>query len=66
MSKKSKRRARKVTQKTLVEPTTSSASTPSQASFSPDYSYVSKDLGRVGILVGSEVVLLIVLTFFLH
>jgi hypothetical protein len=66
MSKKSKRQARKVTQKTLVEPATASAIAPKQPSFSPDYSHVSKDLRRVGVLVGSEVVILIALTFFLH
>ena len=66
MSKKSKRQARKVTQKPLVEPATTSANPPKQPSFNPDYSHVSSDLRRVGILVGSEVIILIALTFFLR
>ena len=34
--------------------------------FQPDYSYVIKDLKRIGILAGSFVTLLIVLSFFLR
>lgn len=34
--------------------------------FNPDYSYVVKDLRRIGILAGSFISILIVLTFFLR
>ena len=34
--------------------------------FNPDYTYIKRDLGRIGILAGSFFVILIVLTFFLH
>jgi hypothetical protein len=34
--------------------------------FQPDYSYVIKDLKRIGILAGSFVAILIVLSFFLR
>jgi len=34
--------------------------------FSPDYSYVKKDLKRIGILAGSFFVILVVLSFFLR
>jgi len=39
--------------------------TPS-AEFNPDYSYVKKDLKRIGILAGSFFVVLVVLSFFLR
>jgi hypothetical protein len=34
--------------------------------FNPDYSYVFKDLRRIGLLAGSLIVVLIVLSFFLR
>ena len=34
--------------------------------FNPDYSYVKKDLTRIGILAGSFFVVLVVLSFFLR
>ena len=34
--------------------------------FNPDYSYVKKDLKRIGILAGSFFVILVVLSFFLR
>jgi hypothetical protein len=45
--------------------TVSTASTPSRNEFNPDYSYVKKDLTRIGILAGSFITLLIVISFFL-
>ena len=36
------------------------------AEFNPDYSHVVSDLKRIGILAGSFVVALVVLSFFLH
>ena len=38
----------------------------SAAEFNPDYSYVKKDLTRIGILAGSFFVILVVLSFFLR
>jgi hypothetical protein len=34
--------------------------------FNPDYHFVIRDIRRVGILAGSFIVILVVLTFFLH
>ena len=34
--------------------------------FSPDYSYVKKDLRRIGLLTGTFLTILIILTFFLR
>ena len=36
------------------------------AEFNPDYSYVIKDLKRIGVLAGSFFVVLVVLSFFLN
>lgn len=38
----------------------------SSSEFSPDYSYVRKDLKRIGILAGSFFIILVVLSFFLR
>ena len=38
----------------------------STTEFNPDYSYVKKDLTRIGILASSFFVILIVLSFFLR
>lgn len=45
---------------------TSSARTVTSAEFNPDYTYVIKDLKRIGTLAGSFFVILIVLSFFLR
>jgi hypothetical protein len=37
-----------------------------QEDFSPDYSYVIKDLRRIGTLAGTFLVILVVLSFFLR
>ncbi len=34
--------------------------------FNPDYTYIRRDLRRIGMLAGSFFVILIVLSFFLH
>jgi len=33
--------------------------------FNPDYTYIKRDLGRIGVLAGSFFALLIVLSFFI-
>jgi hypothetical protein len=40
------------------------AAATAQANF--DYTYVRKDLGRIGVLAGSFIVILVVLSFFIH
>ena len=39
---------------------------PTRGEFNPDYTYVKRDLKRIGILAGSFFAILIVLSFFLH
>jgi hypothetical protein len=36
------------------------------AEFNPDYSYVKKDLAKIGIMAGTFITLLVVLSFFLR
>ncbi len=56
MAKKSKR----------TTTTVSMASPSSRSEFNPDYTYVKKDLARIGTLAGFFVVVLVVLSFFLR
>ena len=35
------------------------------AEFNPDYTHIKRDLGRIGLLAGSFIVVLIVISFFL-
>jgi hypothetical protein len=59
MAKKSKRT-------TPSARASSSASSPSRTEFNPDYTYVKRDLRRIGTLAGFFVVVLVVLSFFLR
>jgi hypothetical protein len=69
MSKKYKRQVRKGAV-TAAEPTptttTSRWQSTSQPAFNPDYSYVAKDLRRIGLLAGTFISILVILTFFLR
>jgi hypothetical protein len=68
MPKKSKRQTRKTTVSSpaeVVVETTTSASRNADRSFNPDYSYVIKDLKRIGILAGVFFGILIILSFIL-
>ena len=56
MAKKSKR----------TTTTVSMASPSSRTEFNPDYTYVKKDLARIGTLAGFFVLLLVALSFFLR
>jgi hypothetical protein len=56
--------AKKTRRTTTSVSMTSSASR--QTEFNPDYSYITRDLRRVGVLAGSFFVLLIVLSFFIR
>ena len=66
MSKKTKRQSR------TTNPAASASSparpvSPSQVeTFNPDYSYVKKDLRRIGTLAGIFLTVLVVLSFFLR
>jgi hypothetical protein len=74
MSKKYKRQVRKESASS-AQPrpaasspiaTTSRAQSASQTAFNPDYSYVSKDLRRIGLLAGTFISILVILSFFLR
>jgi hypothetical protein len=45
--------------------TVSVASSPSRNEFNPDYTYVKRDLARIGTLAGFFIVVLIILSFIL-
>jgi hypothetical protein len=59
MAKKNKRIVTSVS----VTPATSTANRAPE--FNPDYTYIKRDLGRIGVLAGSFFALLIVLSFFI-
>ena len=46
--------------------TVSMAPSSSRTEFNPDYTYVKKDLARIGTLAGFFIVVLVVLSFFLR
>ena len=58
MAKKNKR----VVSSVSVTPSVSTANRVTE--FNPDYTYIKRDLGRIGVLAGSFFALLIVLSFF--
>ncbi|MEP7134126.1 MAG: hypothetical protein ABI904_04255 [Chloroflexota bacterium] len=57
MAKNNKRTASR------VSVVTSAKNAPTE--FNPDYTYIKRDLGRIGVLAGSFFALLIVLSFFI-
>ena len=68
MAKKHYRKAKSVgtSENTSTAVVTSPRNRLSSTDFNPDYSDVVKDLKRIGILAGSFIGVLIVLTFFLR
>jgi hypothetical protein len=67
MSKKRKRQNRKSKRAESTQATrTASSSRVTEGEFDPDYSYVKKDLSRIGVLAGTFFVILIVLSFILN
>jgi hypothetical protein len=42
------------------------SSTPTRTEFNPDYTYVKRDLARIGTLAGFFVTVLVILSFFLR
>ena len=59
MAKKNKRVV------TSVSVTPSGSNVNRATEFNPDYTYIKRDLGRIGVLAGSFFALLIVLSFFI-
>lgn len=69
MSRKTKRQVRKSKKTAKFTRTAASSGDRSrkfEREFNPDYSYVIKDLKRIGALAGTFIVILIVLSFFLR
>ncbi len=71
MSKKRRRkRVRRpnvpIETRTPSRATPASESLPKVGDFNPDYTYVLEDLKRIGLLAGTFIALLIVLSFFLR
>lgn len=68
MSKKQKRQVSSgsISAAPAVEKVVTSRITTSSNEFTPDYSPVIRDLKRIGILAGSFIALLVVLSFFLR
>lgn len=69
MAKKTKKRSTSAavpmsSNDNIIPKTTVLRATPSE--FNPDYSYVKKDLKRIGMLAGSFFIILVVLSFFLR
>ncbi len=66
MAKKSKRQVRReassYTDTAVSDPLAANRPT----GFNPDYHFVIRDVRRVGLLAGSFIVILVVLSFFLH
>lgn len=69
MAKKTKKRSISTTTSPVTaaaSPAVKAVNRSATAEFNPDYSYVKKDLKRIGILAGSFFVILVVLSFFLR
>jgi hypothetical protein len=61
-----KKERRTVSANSIAENKARRSGAPVTAEFKPDYSYVKKDLTRIGILAGSFFLILVVLAFFLR
>jgi hypothetical protein len=66
MSKKTKRQLRKESVSYFAPAKAEASSAGRSTDFNPDYSYITNDLRRIGILAGSFIVILIALSFFLR
>jgi hypothetical protein len=66
MAKKNKRQARKGNDPTMEKSSPDHLAGGRPTGFNPDYHFVISDIRRVGILAGSFIFILIVLSFFLH
>ncbi len=65
MSRKKKRQSRRSTT-SQSQKDRSATSQNSQEGFNPDYTYVIKDLRRIGALAGTFLLVLLILAFFLR
>jgi len=63
MAKKNKRQSRRSND---VTRTAAAVATTSEREFNPDYSNTIKDLRRIGILAGTFISILVILSFFLR
>jgi len=66
MSKKTKRQLRKSQASYFAPVNVENSATGRTSGFNPDYIHVIKDLRRIGTLAGSFILILIVLSFFVH
>jgi len=66
MSKKMRAPMRKVAAESQPNTPVSAPQARAAQEFNPDYSYVIKDLKRIGLLAGSFFAILVVLSFFLR
>jgi hypothetical protein len=66
MAKKSKRSNRRDRNQRAEKTGTDTLTSNRPSGFNPDYHIVIRDIHRVGILAGSFIVILVILTFFLH
>ncbi len=66
MAKKNKRQIRRDTNPVSEKPVPEALVANRPSGFNPDYHFVIHDIRRVGILAGSFIVILVVLSFFLH
>jgi hypothetical protein len=66
MAKKHTRHVSKSVQNSTVVATASKRNHLSSTDFNPDYTFVKADLKRIGILAGSFIGVLVILTFFLR
>lgn len=66
MAKKTKRQVRREVTPVVDKPVPDTIMGNRPTGFNPDYHFVIRDIRRVGILAGSFIVILVVLSFFLH
>lgn len=66
MAKKTKRPVRREANTNSEKPVAGSQVINRPSGFNPDYHFVIRDVRRVGILAGSFIVILVVLSIFLH
>jgi hypothetical protein len=66
MAKKSKRSNRRVVNRGVEKPAADPSTGNRPSGFNPDYHIVIRDIHRVGILAGSFILVLIILSFFIH
>jgi hypothetical protein len=66
MAKKTKRPVRREVHSSIEKPVADPLLTNRLTGFNPDYHFVIRDLRRVGILAGSFIIILVVLSLLIH